>query len=255
MQVPLGANVTSDPTLLFESKEQIAKRRHLEKLANDPVYRRRGTPTRLGGKVLDIDLVSISPTNGPLFVVGLANHVAKVFYPAAKQHEDQDKPSDNGQVIAVLKGHNGPVTCVAAVPTELSGQDNQWVLTGSWDKTVRLWSVKGSRLLAVYMGHGDFVKSLVVDPLRRQFYTGSADAEIRAWPIPAPGSLPHDGDSCSAPMQLSATWVLKKHRRSVDSLVISNDHDWIFSAGSDRKIYAWKFGSEEAGAKPAMDGE
>ncbi|KAJ1952842.1 hypothetical protein GGI12_006148, partial [Dipsacomyces acuminosporus] len=58
-------------------------------------------------------------------------------------------------------------------------------LSGSWDKTVKVWSVdQPQRTLAVLSGHLDFVKCLAVHPALPIVYTGSADKTIMLWKLP-----------------------------------------------------------------------
>lgn len=60
-----------------------------------------------------------------------------------------------------LIGHRGPVTSVTWTP------DGTRVLSGSWDRTVRIWDVAQARQLARHRSGGVLVRDLDVDPTGR----------------------------------------------------------------------------------------
>ena len=52
-----------------------------------------------------------------------------------------------GQIIRVLQGHYGVVNALAVPPRTSDGQE--LLVSGSYDKTVRLWDVRSGRTLAI----------------------------------------------------------------------------------------------------------
>ncbi|KAG0340500.1 hypothetical protein BG004_006386 [Podila humilis] len=68
----------------------------------------------------------------------------------------------SGKTMKTFHGHTGPVTRVAVYQTRL-GQER--LITGSWDKTIRIWDTETKSCLAILRGHTDFVKGLVVRPV------------------------------------------------------------------------------------------
>ncbi|KAI8321004.1 hypothetical protein GQ54DRAFT_239634, partial [Martensiomyces pterosporus] len=80
--------------------------------------------------------------------------------------------------------HAGPVTSVALMSSSYAVNGSRIALSGSWDKTVKVWAVDSpQRTLAVLSGHSDFVKCLVVHPTLPIAYTGSADKSIILWKL------------------------------------------------------------------------
>ncbi|KAF3930507.1 Jouberin [Dactylella cylindrospora] len=114
-----------------------------------------------------------------------------------KEHEnDEDAGGFNG-------GHdiysNGPVRLNAPVfraeplreynghtadILDLSWSKNNFLLSSSMDKTVRLWHVSRAECLCVFQ-HSDFVTSILFHPKDDRFFlAGSLDSKLRLWSIP-----------------------------------------------------------------------
>jgi WD40 repeat protein len=73
----------------------------------------------------------------------------------------------------VLRGHDGPLYAVAISP------DNRWVVTGSADKTARLWDLSAKPV--VLRGHDGPLYAVAISPDNRWVVTGSEDKTARLW--------------------------------------------------------------------------
>jgi WD40 repeat protein/serine/threonine protein kinase/DNA-binding XRE family transcriptional regulator len=77
--------------------------------------------------------------------------------------------------VRTLSGHTGYVNSVAFSP------DGKYVLTGSADKTARLWDAASGTEIRTFSGHTDAVVSVVFSPDGKYVLTGSYDNTARLW--------------------------------------------------------------------------
>ncbi|GAB7339237.1 hypothetical protein MBLNU457_5893t1 [Dothideomycetes sp. NU457] len=99
----------------------------------------------------------------------------------------QNKP------IREFKGHESTVL-------DLSWSKNNFLLSSSMDKTVRLWHISRPECLCTFK-HNDFVPSIAFHPKDDRFFlAGSLDCKLRLWSIPDK----HVAYSCTAPDMITA---------------------------------------------------
>ncbi|KAJ0962121.1 hypothetical protein J5N97_029949 [Dioscorea zingiberensis] len=79
--------------------------------------------------------------------------------------------------IHEFRGHVGDVL-------DLSWSNNQYLLSSSTDKTVRLWQVGCNSCVKVF-SHSDYVTCIQFNPVDESYFiSGSIDGKIRIWDIP-----------------------------------------------------------------------
>ena len=84
----------------------------------------------------------------------------------------------SGKELRKFTGHSDGVSSVVFLP------DGKQVLTGSWDKTARLWDAQTGKELRQFTGHSDGVTSAAISPDGKQVLTGSWDKTARLWDVP-----------------------------------------------------------------------
>lgn len=85
----------------------------------------------------------------------------RLKYWAGKSHQDN------------LYGHRAGVKCLKLLPS------CDLLVTGSLDKTLKLWNLSAGMPLATSCSHGGTVRSVVLDP--RVLISGSTDHDLRLW--------------------------------------------------------------------------
>ncbi|KAI9758998.1 MAG: hypothetical protein M4579_002661 [Chaenotheca gracillima] len=88
-----------------------------------------------------------------------------------------DAPVFSSKVVRKYDGHTADVL-------DLSWSKNNFLLSSSMDKTVRLWHVSRTECLCCFK-HSDFVTSIAFHPRDDRFFlAGSLDSKLRLWSIP-----------------------------------------------------------------------
>jgi WD40 repeat protein len=59
--------------------------------------------------------------------------------------------------------------------------DGQFALSGSWDKTLRLWRLATGKCLRTFERHQDAVETVAMTPEGRFAVSGGKDKTLRVW--------------------------------------------------------------------------
>jgi WD40 repeat protein len=116
-----------------------------------------------------------------------------------------------------LKGHQGAVTSVAFTPDSLFG------LSGSTDKTLRLWDLSTGQCLRALEGHNGEVTSVATSAAGQWGLSGSYDHTLRLWELATGRCLR----------------TFKGHEAWVASVAISRDGQWGLSGSYDNTVRLW----------------
>src|SRR5258708_14254868 len=74
-------------------------------------------------------------------------------------------------------GHTGAVTCIAFSP------DGHRAVSGSEDRTLRLWEIETGRELKQLTGHNEEITAVAFAPDGRRVIAGSRDRTLRLWDV------------------------------------------------------------------------
>ena len=160
--------------------------------------------------------------------------------------------------IKVLKGHTKPIFSVAFSP------DGNRLVSGSYDKSVKIWDVNAGRLLQTLGGHTDAVYSVVYNSPGNILATCGKDRTIRIWDAKTGRrirTLLSDGEVTSIAFdpirnQIASAgekgvitiwdidsgkkkFVLRGHKDWISSLDYSFDGAYLASSSYDKQILLW----------------
>ncbi len=126
-------------------------------------------------------------------------------------------PVEQLTLLLTLTSHAGPVWSVAISP------DGQTLVSGSRDKTIKVWELSTGRLMRTLTDHAAEVWSVAISPDGQTLVSESRDKTIKVWEL-STGKLVR---------------TLTSHAAEVWSVAISPDGQTLVSGGQDNTIKVW----------------
>ena len=191
----------------------------------------------------------------------------------ARQHGGTDADGNNIAGTGVRQknfdvsggGHAETVTALAINP------DGKTFVTGSRDKSIRVWDLNTTKVIRTLQGHTDEITSLVFSKDGTQLASASKDQNIRIWNLSSSDEhrnfAGHDGYVWSAVfspdgkifasagadrtivIRIAATGeIIKKidaHALAVTALAFSPDGTQLASSGGDQLVKLWNLKTGE----------
>src|SRR5262245_24074898 len=118
--------------------------------------------------------------------------------------------------VRTFEGHTRGIVSVAF------SRDGQRIVSGSRDKTVRLWQTATGKRLRTFQGHNEEVGSVAFSPDRRWIASASRDKTIKLWDVST---------------NVVRTLAIEASRRPI--VVVSPDGRFIASADLDGPTNLW----------------
>lgn len=120
-----------------------------------------------------------------------------------------------------------------AVASARFSPDNQWVVTGSWDNSAKIWDVQSGRaVMKLEGGHDGFVNSAVFSPDGRYVLTAGDDGAVVLWEVRDANGKP----AASATIKQK----IQAHQDRVRFAGFSRDGLSIVTASADKTARLWK---------------
>ncbi|HOL24645.1 MAG TPA: peptidase C14, partial [Candidatus Hydrothermia bacterium] len=79
--------------------------------------------------------------------------------------------------VRTFEGHENGITSVCFSP------DGNYIASGSYDETIKLWEVSTGKLVRTFEGHENGITSVCFSPDGKYIASGSWDGTIRLWDV------------------------------------------------------------------------
>ena len=131
-----------------------------------------------------------------------------------------------GSQVAVLSGHSGSVRSLTFL------LDGALLVSGSRDKTAKLWDLQTGGVIKTFYGHTDCVHAVSISPDSTTLASGSGDNSIRLWGV-------WSGE-CFC--------VINGHNDWVTSVCFSPTNSWLLvSSSRDHTVKQWDINGCQVG--------
>jgi len=126
--------------------------------------------------------------------------------------------ADETPRVFVQLGHFDFVLCVAYSP------DGKYILSGSKDKTLKLWDAASGKEIRTFTGHSDQISSVAFSPDSKYALSGSWDDTLKLWDVATGKELR----------------TFQGHADFVESVAFSPDGKYVVSGSGDDTVKLWR---------------
>ncbi|MGK7925230.1 MAG: protein kinase, partial [Spirulina sp.] len=141
-----------------------------------------------------------------------------------EQHQNANSSLSQAENIPqsqIFEGHEDSVTSVYLIG------GSYLILSGSQDKTLKLWDARSGQCLKTFEGHKSAITSIAITSDGRVVMSGSKDGSIKLWNI--------NSGQCLK--------TFEGHTAAITSIAITSDNRVIVSGSKDGSIKLWNIDS------------
>ena len=126
-------------------------------------------------------------------------------------------------LLRTLKGHSNSVNAIAVTA------DGKRAISGSWDKTLKVWDLTTRNELFTLTGHSQRVKAVAVTADGKRAISGSSDSSLKVWDLTTG----------------KEEFTLKSHSDSVSAVAVTEDGKRAFSGSWDKAVKVLELTTKE----------
>ncbi|HCN28100.1 MAG TPA: hypothetical protein DIT64_04845 [Verrucomicrobiales bacterium] len=123
----------------------------------------------------------------------------------------------DGDLLLTLEGHSAEVEAVAVTP------DGRWAVSGSTDRTLRVWDIDSGQELRSLKGHTLHVRALALTPDGQRVVSASEDGTLKVWDLNSGREL------CT----------FRGHAKGVSAVAVTPDGRLVVSGSWDGTLKMW----------------
>jgi WD40 repeat protein len=150
-----------------------------------------------------------------------------------------------GALHLTLEGHTGAVKTVAIIP---NGRN---IISGSDDRTLRIWDWTSGTSKKPLKDHRNWVQAVITTPDGQQVVSGSTDGTIKVWNLETetleytlgPYDVAKDIDATSTDHQNEIQDISTERQSGVQAVVMTPDGRRIVSGMTDGRLIVWDVAS------------
>lgn len=131
-----------------------------------------------------------------------------------------------------LEGHSSWINCVEYNP------ETSKVYTGSYDHSIREFSIDTGETLGIFEGHTGWVNCLLLNIDNSILFSGSRDRTIRMWKL-------NDDDNINTNNDDKCIGILKGHSGGVNNLLYDDLNNLLYSTPFNGEIKCWNINTKE----------
>ncbi len=167
--------------------------------------------------------------------------------------------ADKIKLLHILEGHKDGVNAVIFTP------DKKYIITGSSDKTIKVWDIRTGKEKKTLTGHGDYITSLSITKDGKYLASSSWDGTVHIWSLKKwkilttlEGQFSYINSVSFSPTDKIVAFggtdkkififdymlgelvqTLEGHTDTIQTITFSPDGKLIASGGSDQTIRIW----------------
>ncbi|XP_071976082.1 transducin beta-like protein 3 [Engystomops pustulosus] len=179
-----------------------------------------------GGHARDVGTIACSRLHKSFIVSGSQDLTLKIWKLPESISSAPTKPTSVVESLyasVTEKGHDKDINSVAVSPND------KLIVSGSQDKTAKLWSSSDLSLLGVFRGHSRGIWCVQFSPVDQVVATSSADGTVKLWGL----------------KDFSCLKTFEGHDASVLKVIFVSHGTQLMTSGSDGLLKLWTIKTNE----------